>query len=159
MKKNHKRAQVICGAGHHAELLGGHEEAARRKLVQLADRWLASHQPVQVISGMASGWDHALAIAALGRGIPLTAAVPYVGYEQDWPEPAQQLFHDLLEMATEVNFIGSKERRNEWMVDRCDRVLALWNGSQEDTTAHCIAYARSQGKPVDNLWSKWQARP
>jgi uncharacterized phage-like protein YoqJ len=156
MKKPHKRPQVLCGAGHHAELLGGHDETIRRKLVQLADRWLASHEISQVISGMASGWDHALAIAALGRGIPLVAAVPFVGYEQEWPPAAQQLFHDILEMACEVNYLGGKEQRNEWMVDRSDRVLALWNGSEEDTTAHCIAYARRRGKPVDNLWSRWQ---
>lgn len=143
---------IVCGAGHHAELLGGDDEATRRKLVQLADRWLANKTVTQVISGMASGWDQALALAALARGIPLVAAVP------DVPNDPDPLRDQILEMASEVHFLPSKELRNQWMVDRSNRVVALWNGSHDDTTHHCIAYARQKGKPVDNLWKKWSGR-
>lgn len=162
MKK--RKSIVVCGAGHHpAELGAGYE---RRRLVQLATSWLQKHQPRQLISGMAPGWDQALAVAALTLAIPVVAAIPYSGYEQTWNAEDQQLYHEILELASEVHFVAEgltedvsdlekKQQRNRWMVDRSDKVVALWNGSQSDTTAHCIAYARSVQKPVDNLWERW----
>jgi hypothetical protein len=48
------------------------------------------------------------------------------------------------------------ERRNEWMVDRADRVVALWSGA-EGGTARCVACAERKRKPVDNLWARWLA--
>lgn len=154
-----QKSEVVCGAGHYPEELGSAYD--RRRLVQLATGWLERRKPVRVISGMAAGWDHALALAAVTLAIPLIAAVPYPGFEEPWSEEHQQLFHDILELATEVHFLAEpgastekRRERNLWMVDRSDKVLALWNGA-EGGTAHCIRYAREQGKPVDNLWEKW----
>ena len=42
------------------------------------------------------------------------------------------------------------------MVDRADRLVALWSGAPGGT-ARCVAYAKRTGKPVDNLWPRWQA--
>ncbi len=37
--------------------------------------------------------------------------------------------------------------RNEYMVDRADLVLALWNGTPGGT-GNCVRYARTRGVPV-----------
>ena len=47
------------------------------------------------------------------------------------------------------------ERRNEWMVDHADRVVALWSGAPGGT-ARCVAYARQTGTPIDNIWARWR---
>lgn len=44
--------------------------------------------------------------------------------------------------------------RNEWIVDRADRIIALWDGSFGGTH-NCITYANKRKVPVDNLWDAW----
>jgi uncharacterized phage-like protein YoqJ len=44
--------------------------------------------------------------------------------------------------------------RDEWMVDHAKRIVALWDGSFSGTF-NTIRYARKKGKPVTNLWSRW----
>lgn len=44
--------------------------------------------------------------------------------------------------------------RNEWMVDRATKMVALHDGSWGGTF-NCLAYARKKGVPVDNLWDRW----
>ena len=39
--------------------------------------------------------------------------------------------------------------RNNYMVDRSDLVLAIWNGEQSGGTWHTIQYAKAKGKKVD----------
>jgi uncharacterized phage-like protein YoqJ len=40
--------------------------------------------------------------------------------------------------------------RNEWMVDRCDLLIAVWNGTPGGT-ANCVAYAKKEGCPIDYI--------
>jgi uncharacterized phage-like protein YoqJ len=48
------------------------------------------------------------------------------------------------------------QRRNEWMVERADVILALWNGSSGGT-ANCVAYARQRGSRIVNVWEAFEA--
>lgn len=110
---------------------------------------------------MALGWDQAVAHASIMEGIPFLAAVPFRGQERIWPLDAQRRYHSLLERAAEVDW-GSEHPgtkalldRNKWMMQRCDTVLALWNGSFHGGTAHAIAFATRKRLPIINLWSKF----
>src|SRR3546814_16271306 len=49
------------------------------------------------------------------------------------------------------------QKRNEWMVDHADELVALWDGSRSGT-GNCVAYANTSGKPVVNLWPSWERR-
>lgn len=40
------------------------------------------------------------------------------------------------------------------MVDDCDSLLALWDGSSGGTK-NCLDYARKKGKPYINLWDRF----
>jgi uncharacterized phage-like protein YoqJ len=44
------------------------------------------------------------------------------------------------------------QKRNEWMVDHADEVVAVWDGTSSGT-ANCVAYAKKVGKPV------WRIHP
>jgi uncharacterized phage-like protein YoqJ len=37
--------------------------------------------------------------------------------------------------------------RNEWMVDRCDKLIAVWDGSKGGT-GNCVDYAKSVNKDI-----------
>lgn len=116
-----------------------------------------------VISGMALGFDMALAVAAIKEGIPLVAAVPFEGQELAWPTDswARRVYGQILERATEVVVVSpggysaqKMQARNQWMVDRADRVVALWN-TTPGGTANAVRYALCTHKGVYNLWKNW----
>jgi len=116
----------------------------------------------RVITGMAQGWDHAIADACVFWSIPFTCAIPFEGQERTWPMDAQEKYHRLLRLSGDVQIIcGGKvsnakyQHRNRWMVDHCDSVLALWNGTKGGTS-NCVAYAEEVGKKVINAWPTFQ---
>lgn len=152
---------IIAATGHRPEKLGGHDNKTRLALGGLATEYLAQNAPSKVISGMALGWDQAVAGACIALGIPFIAAVPFAGQERRWPEDAQARYRRLLEQAADVIYvveglatISAMQRRNEWMVDNCDRIVALWDGSWGGTF-NCVRYAEKQRRPIDNLWNRW----
>lgn len=153
---------VLAGTGHRPDKLGGYGADISARLVDLARAALTKYQPDEVISGMALGWDTALALAAIDLGIPLTAAVPFEGQERKWRPEQQELFRTILAQATNVVVVSpggyavwKMQVRNEWMVDRATGMLALWDGSSGGT-GNCIAYARTREVEIVNLWSTWE---
>jgi uncharacterized phage-like protein YoqJ len=150
---------IIAGTGHRPNKLGGYSPLAVKKVTDLALSCLQEYAPSLVISGMALGWDSALAYAALELQIPLTCAIPFIGQEKMWPASSQKWYHETLARATTVITcspggydVRKMQIRNCWMVDHCDTVLALWNGTSGGT-ANCIGYAKSIGRPIVNVWS------
>lgn len=154
---------IIAGTGHRPDRLGGYGDAVAERLIALATASLREQKPSTVISGMALGWDMALAEAAFRLGIPFHAYLPFVGQEAKWRLASQQQFQTLLGNASVVveccdpGYASWKmHRRNEYMVEACDVLLALWDGSNSGT-GNCIAYARNAGRKVINLWSRYHA--
>lgn len=150
---------IICGTGHRPDKLGGYSPEVFEELKSVAHMYLCVATALKkVISGGALGWDQALAAAALDLHIPTVLALPFPGFEDRWPASSKAYLHSLMQRADEVVFVcdpgyaGWKmQKRNEWMVDRADTVLALWNGTPGGT-ANCIAYANKVKKPIINLW-------
>lgn len=155
---------IVSGTGHRPDRLAlgkidPYSPVLRERLTDLAIWYLEQKLPDTVISGMALGWDIALAIAAIKLEIPLIAAIPFKGQEKLWSSEDQYLYHHVLQQATKSVIVcdGGYEAkkmmiRNRWMVDQCTRVVALYDGSQAGGTANCIKYAAYQNKPIDNLW-------
>jgi uncharacterized phage-like protein YoqJ len=152
---------VIGVTGHRPSLLGGYRPEAFARLTSFARHVLQREKPDAVISGMALGWDQAVATAAIELGIKLVAAVPFAGQEKKWPPDAQAAYRRLLSGASLVEVVspgGYSARkmhgRNEWIVDRCTRLIALWSGAPGGTAA-CVKYAEGKGRGVANFWSEW----
>lgn len=149
---------VLAGTGHRPDKLGGYSNAAYERYFGIAVEALDVLKPETVISGMALGWDTALAEAAYALGIPFYAFVPFEGQERLWPTDTQYMYRKLLQVAEKVIHCcepgyatWKMQRRNEMMVDHADKVIALWNGS-DGGTANCIEYACRNDVPVINLW-------
>lgn len=152
---------IIAATGHRPPKLGGYGEDVRLALRKLAVTYLAAELPEQAISGMALGWDEAFAEGAVELGIPFIAAVPFEGHDSRWPPESRQRLARLLSKATTIYVVsdipGSRamQQRNEWMVDRAGKMCALWDGSFGGTF-NCLRYAKKIGRPVDNLWPRWE---
>lgn len=149
--------KILAGTGHRPPKLGGYKlpNPIYIKVCQQTEKILLEEKPDKVISGMALGFDLWLAHVAIKLGIPVLAAVPFDGQESAWPQSSQQLYNALLKKASEIiivsegGYSASKMQvRNEFMVDKCDLVLACYNGDQTGGTANCIAYAKNKNKPI-----------
>ena len=152
---------IIAGTGHRPKDLGGYSVIPMLEKVAfgfLADQMLA-HRELTVISGMAQGWDMALAWAAVQLDLPLWAYIPFKGQESVWPTNSQNVYHSFLEYAEKVKVCSeggySPEKmqiRNERMVDDCDMLAAYWSGKNHGGTYNCIRYAQKVNKPITNLY-------
>ena len=153
---------ILGVTGHRPDKLGGYGKQAAVKLVQFASICLEEIKPDRVVTGMALGWDTAIAIACLELGIPYTAAVPFFGQELRWPAASQEMYRKLLTYAAEVVTIceayspAAMQDRNEWIVAHCHEMLALYGGSPGGTR-NCVRYADKCRIPVMNVWKEWRA--
>jgi uncharacterized phage-like protein YoqJ len=153
---------IFAGTGHRPDKLGGYGNDVRDKLRDLLVSTLEAYAPTQVISGMALGYDMALAEAAIECNIPLIAAVPCSSQADRWNLKDKERWDLLLSKASEVQILsttyhaGVMQTRNVWMVDRCDLLVALWDGS-DGGTCNCVKYAKKVDKPIINLWAIYQA--
>jgi uncharacterized phage-like protein YoqJ len=153
---------IVAGTGHRPDKLGGYSDDAFNLLVKIAKHWLEMNKPTRVISGMALGWDQALATAAVEVDIPFVAAVPFNSQENTWPDSAKIKYSELLKKATEIFVlsdtysINAMHYRNAWMVDHSHVMLALWDGSIGGTS-NCIRYAQSKDKHIINLYNIYKS--
>lgn len=153
---------IIAATGHRPNKLGGYNQKVFQELNDLATNWLKINRPKKIISGMALGWDQAIAQAAIELCIPVLAAIPFDGQHYVWPDKAQKIYLNILSQCKEIKNVSpgpyaawKLQKRNEWMVDNCDELVALWNGGPGGTK-NCIDYAHKQGKRVINLWKDWE---
>lgn len=152
---------IIAGTGHRPNKLGGYNKQSRQKLTSIAKTYLQNNKVDLVISGMALGWDTALAIASIQLNIPLSCYIPFKGQEIKWYPDSIKLYHAILNKADEVKYICEPgfanykmQKRNEAMVNDCDILLAMWNGTNGGTH-NCIKYANKINKPIVNLYDKF----
>lgn len=113
-----------------------------------------TYMPETLITGMALGIDTLFAMMAVENNIPFIAAIPFKGQDSMWPTASKKTYLYLLNQAKEVvvvsegNFSPEKmQKRNEWMVDNCDLLIAVWDGSSGGT-ANCMKYAVGEGKQI-----------
>ncbi len=120
---------------------------------------------LHIISGMAEGWDEALAKAAIAESIPFTAAIPNHGYAEHYWGKASLLgrnriseFNAILEKAAEVVYVcdwvyhpvtGEHANfvRNRWMVNKATHALVYDPSSSG--TRHGVAELKKAQVPFD----------
>src|SRR3712207_4305758 len=103
---------VVAGTGHRPQKLNpldpsdrtfGFSPEAHEALLDVAREALArvrdSHpdKEITVVSGVALGYDQALALAALESDMPVVAAVPFKGQESRWGRESQAAYRRLLD--------------------------------------------------------------
>lgn len=133
-------------------LTGSEERHVRKWLTE----FLEPQDVVEmVISGMAPGFDIILAEVAIDLGLPLTAAVPYPRYDQDyWSDDpdrflrARGLAHQV-EVVSRTKHVGDRHAnfvRNDWMVDHCDALVTYDKGTRG--TSATLAVAAMRQRPI-----------
>ena len=151
---------IVAFTAHRPDKLGGYNlpNPTYLHVCREIDKILRQLKPEKVISGMALGGDQWAANIAFKLKIPVLAAVPFDGQEKKWPEKSQSIYRKLLSKASEIVVIsppgftvGKMQRRNKWMVDQCDILIAIWDGSAGGTK-NCVEYARTVKKPEEIIF-------
>ena len=118
----------------------------------------AIYKPESVMSGMALGVDTIAALLAIELCIPIIAVIPFLGQESKWNEKQKALYHKILahklcivKIVCEPGYAAWKiQRRNEWLCNECDNLIAVWDGS-EGGTKNTILYAESIQKEIEYI--------
>jgi uncharacterized phage-like protein YoqJ len=151
---------IVGGTGHRPKALFGSYQKVQEDLYKLAESYLLRKRPDKIVSGMAIGWDLAIASAAANLNIPFIAAVPFPNQPAMWPDATQEVYRILLQRAHKVIMVDdhytaeSFKKRNCVIVDESTEIVAVWNGKRSGTQ-HCVSYAYEQRKPVENLWEEY----
>ena len=124
------------------------------------------YEKFQVVTGMALGADqmvcaHAIRLAhspEFQGKMTVEAAVPCKNQERQWPAESQKIYHTLLRACDVVTMVSDKEYtpkamqdRNEYMVNKANIVLSVYDGVSKGGTGNCIEYAKSKGVPIHDI--------
>lgn len=146
---------IAAITGHRPPKLGGYRipNPIFNSVMEGLDKKFMELSPDLVITGMAVGVDQWAAELCIFNGIPFVAAIPCEAHESKWPVYAQAKYYELLAQAFQVVLVNSgtyepwkMQTRNEWMIDNCNYVVAVFDGTPGGT-ANCISYAVPR-KPV-----------
>lgn len=160
----------IALTGHRPTKLAGYDlshpfyRRLQDELLRVALRALhGSNETLTLHSGMALGADTvwAEAIITLKGVYPdrvrFVAHVPFPGQPNRWPAHSQQHYFELLAHADEVRTYGEEytsrvmQQRNVGMIDACDTLIAVYDGSPRGGTSNAVRYAQRVAKPIIQL--------
>jgi uncharacterized phage-like protein YoqJ len=147
--RTHKLNACLRNSGLTADVL---EEVMRLQMLEMLDRGFKSF-----LSGMAIGADMMFARAALRlreqypQLVRLVAAIPCLDHDKNWHENDRLHLQELVAQADEVvivskypYFDGCMQKRNRYLVNNCDELLAVYDG-QRGGTMQTINYAKGRG--------------
>lgn len=148
---------IIAITGHRPNKLGNDYNLTSPLIMGIKaklQKIIEESKPTQIITGMALGIDTLWAELAIENNIPFIAAIPCKNQEGKWPQKSKDRYSKIINHPLCIRvYVSDKEyddkcmqKRNEYMVDTCDLLIAVWDGSPGGT-ANCVAYA-SQLKPV-----------
>lgn len=157
MTEAEKRSKRACFTGHRPEKLKVEENAVHTVLSNAIDEAIADGFQT-FITGMARGVDIWAAEIVLDRQVKnpwihLICAIPHPDFEKKWAPDWQKRYHAILAQADYLKTVckgfsmESYQIRNEWMVDKSARIIAIYNGTRGGT-AHTIAYGERQGVEI-----------
>lgn len=149
----------VAVTGHRPDKLGGYAAHASHRAIRRHMRDFLEQAPegeLFLLSGGALGIDQFWIEVGLFLQLPIIAVLPFKGYDSKWPVASRQVYEKLLAQCHEVSYIGSEykpdiyQKRNEFLVDNSDVLVAYWNGS-ESGTKNCVDYAISRNKIVNEF--------
>lgn len=137
--------------GNEYQMVGPYSDFIRKEIKAI----LLHDKPNVIISGMALGVDMIFAQCGIDLGIPVIAAIPFKGQESKWPFKSIRVYQNILanklvcqKIVSEGDYSAAKmQTRNEWMVDNCDVLVAVWDGTPGGT-GNCVKYAESKNKKI-----------
>jgi ribonuclease HI/uncharacterized phage-like protein YoqJ len=141
--------RLVLVGGHRPDGLGGFEAnpvaaGVRKRLGEMLAAMAEVDGPFTVVSGLRLGAEQLGAEAALDRGLPLVAVLPFPNPDAPWPAASRARFADLLAAADTVITLESKVpatkqlagaalgRRDAWLAKQVDSAVVVWDQEDDD---------------------------
>ena len=149
--------------GHRPQRLGFNddEKSADYKSIKLwiksnIEREILEHRkPVTVYCGMADGCDVAFGLVACklkenNRPVKLICVLPCKNYNSSHKYYSYLKEHadEWVELSAEF-YRGCDNVRDQYMVDHCDKLLAVWDGNKSGGVWSTIKKAKKAGKEIE----------
>lgn len=159
---------IISITGHRPDKLWGYKLDRREYevLMQMMCNYFIHNNVTEVIQGCALGVDTLSALTVIdmkkaGYNIKLTSAVPCKDFQSNWKNELDRTrFDHIIANSDRVHYVSEEEydisclqKRNEWMVNNAQGVLAVWDGTAGGTF-NCIKYANMTQRHVDRIEPK-----
>lgn len=158
--------KTACFTGHRPESLNGYDPKDNKELLWKLRSFVIQHIEEKnidtFITGMALGIDTwaALIVLKLKEKYPnlrLIAAVPCENHPAKWRKESKEQWQYIIDRCDEVVYVSDEpytnwcmQKRNIWMCDNSDYVIAVWNGIPGGT-GNCVNYARKIEKEITYL--------
>lgn len=159
-----EKRKTCCFTGHRPEKLPWGADESDERCVRLTQELICHLEGMYLagcrhfICGMARGCDLLFAEAVLSlrarrSDVTLEAALPCDTQSDAWSVEERRRYEHLLAESDEVSFVshryypGCMQRRNQYMVDASDVLLAVYNGTAGGTM-QTILYAQRKGLQV-----------
>lgn len=157
MSEEEKRPHRVCFSGHRPEKLTISEDDVKHFL-EKEIRKSISDGYVTFLSGMARGvdiWAAEIVLRIKKEGVPihLICCIPYDDFEVRWAVEWQTRYHTIVSEADYVKYInhhyhiGCLQERNEFMINRSSRLIAVFNGNPGGTK-NTIEYAKRMKREI-----------
>lgn len=149
----------IALTGHRPERLRGYEKEVREWVQKVLTELQAEEPVTAAYCGMARGADQIFGLECIEQGIPLCCCFPF---ERKQLSPQEQYLVDNSAMSMALQSSYSRTayyERDCYMVDKCDVLLAIWDGYKLGGTWLTVDYALKQDKkiiyfPKEILWQE-----
>ena len=141
--------RLVLVAGHRPGEMGGYgdnpvADAVRGRMGDLFAAMREVDGPFTVVSGLRLGAEQLGAEAALERGLPVVAVLPYPEPDSPWPPESRRRFAGLVAQAKKSITLDRKAptskqgagialgKRDDWLAGQVDAAVVVWD--QEDRT-------------------------
>ena len=163
MNQEELRLHRCCFTGHRPDKMELGEKEIKPLLEKAIDEAIAEGY-VTFITGMAMGTDIWAAEIVLERkktnmDLHLICALPHPNFESRRSITETKRLNkiinnsDIFKEISDLYFTGCYQVRNEWMVDRANLVIAVYNGKKSGTK-NTVDYAKRKGIHVNNVFDK-----
>lgn len=137
----------IAVTGHRPQRLKGKEKEISAWIYEILLELQKEEAINAAYNGVAAGADQLFAMACIDLGIPLVNVFPYKRAHYH----SQELY--IMENGKNINYQteysrDSYAKRDFYMVDNCDVLIAVWDGQSGGGTYLTKEYARQQGKKI-----------
>lgn len=157
--------KYCCCTGHRPEKFPfryGVDKAKHNKYLEELEKMIElainEYGITNFISGMALGVDSDFAqtVLKLKEKYPVTleCVIPYSDYSVRWSFEDEKRNYEILKSADKVTLVSDRYfngclfKRNRYMVDKSDLVIAVFNGEKKGGTFYTLSYAEKQGKHI-----------
>lgn len=151
----------IAVTGHRPNKLWGYNNNHPNyiKLGRVLRDTLICYEAKHIITGMALGVDTIFALVGLklkqsNPDLIVECAIPCRNHSSQWLKESVAIYNDILSRADITTLVTDApysshlmQKRNEYMVDNCDLLIAIWDGTSGGT-ANCVKYAESRNKEI-----------